>query len=66
MQYNFHIWNKMASSGISLALQNFLRGKLPVVVCVGSDLTIGDSVGPVCGSLLTRQKQAHLFVYGTL
>ena len=66
MQYNFHIWNKMASSGISLALQNLLRGKLPIVVCVGSDLTIGDSAGPVCGSLLMQRKQAPLFVYGTL
>lgn len=66
MEYTFHVWNKMASVGIECALQAYLHGAMPVVVCVGSDLSIGDSVGPVCGSMLARRKTRDLFIYGTL
>lgn len=39
----------------------------PVVVCVGSDLAIGDSLGPICGSLLKYKTQGvNFFLYGTL
>ncbi len=39
----------------------------PVVVCVGSDLAIGDSLGPICGSLLKYKTQGvQCFLYGTL
>lgn len=39
----------------------------PVVVCVGSDLAIGDSLGPIVGSLLRYKTQGvNAFVYGTL
>ncbi len=39
----------------------------PVVVCVGSDLAIGDSLGPITGSLLKYKTQGvHFFLYGTL
>ena len=41
--------------------------ELPVVVCVGSDLAIGDSLGPIVGSLLRYKTQGvNAFVYGTL
>ena len=66
MAYSFHVWNKMACVGIETALQAMLHGKMPVVVCVGSDLSIGDSVGPVCGSMLLQRKKSDLFIYGTL
>lgn len=66
MEYNFHVWNQMACCGIATALHAYLQGKLPVIVCVGSDLSIGDSVGPVCGSMLIKRKISQLFVYGTL
>lgn len=39
----------------------------PVVVCVGSDLAIGDSLGPIVGSMLKYKTQGvHAFIYGTL
>ncbi len=39
----------------------------PVVVCIGSDLAIGDSLGPITGSMLQYKTQgANLFLYGTL
>ena len=39
----------------------------PVVLCVGSDLAIGDSLGPICGSMLKYKTQGiNAYVYGTL
>ena len=41
--------------------------KPPVIVCVGSDLAIGDSLGPITGSMLKFKTQGlHAFVYGSL
>ena len=39
----------------------------PIVVCVGSDLAIGDSLGPIVGSILRYKTQGlNTFIYGTL
>lgn len=39
----------------------------PVIVCVGSDLAIGDSLGPITGSMLKYKTQGlNAFIYGTL
>lgn len=39
----------------------------PVVVCIGSDLAIGDSLGPIAGSMLRYKTQGlNVFLYGTL
>ena len=41
--------------------------KPPVIVCIGSDLAIGDSLGPLVGSMLKYTTQGmHVFIYGTL
>ena len=98
MEYSFHIYNKLAADGISVAADrllsaHFLYGKRkrtgagicstqieeeldgdrkskekpPVVVCVGSDLAIGDSLGPIVGSMLKYKTQGlQLYIYGTL
>ena len=43
------------------------KAPLPVIVCVGSDLAIGDSLGPITGSLLKYKTQGvNCFLYGTL
>ena len=40
---------------------------LPIVVCVGSDLVIGDSLGPLTGSMLSFKTQGlGAYIYGTL
>ena len=40
---------------------------MPIIVCVGSDLAIGDSLGPICGSMLLYKTQGTgAYVYGTL
>lgn len=39
----------------------------PVVVCIGSDLAIGDSLGPITGSMIKYKTQGlNVFLYGTL
>lgn len=44
-----------------------LQTKPPVVVCIGSDLAIGDSLGPITGSMLRYKTQGlGIFLYGTL
>lgn len=38
----------------------------PVVLCIGTDRMIGDSLGPLVGSLLEKKRRSGLAVYGTL
>ena len=60
-----HQNKKMQGAGTH-SMQN-IPEKMPVVVCVGSDLAIGDSLGPVCGSMLQYRTQGlNAFLYGTL
>ena len=90
MEYAFHIYNKYAADGISMAIESLLKADLhrklssranaefrkrfdgnlhkpPVVVCIGSDLAVGDSLGPIAGSMLKYKTQGlGVFVYGTL
>lgn len=40
-------------------------GKLPVVLCIGSDRVTGDCLGPIVGQMLT-ESNVNAFVYGTL
>ncbi|SES38844.1 spore protease YyaC [Salipaludibacillus aurantiacus] len=37
-----------------------------VVVCIGTDRSTGDSLGPLTGTLLSERRPRHLHVYGTL
>ncbi len=77
MEYAFHTYNSHASNGITTSLDHVLRKtigagmdvskNLPVIVCVGSDLVIGDSLGPLTGSMLAFKTQGlGVYVYGTL
>ncbi len=78
MEYSFHIYNRLAKDGLAMALTSLLNDnarkkglteqKSPVVfVCVGSDLAIGDSLGPIAGSMLKYKTQGlNTFLYGTL
>lgn len=40
-------------------------GKLPVILCIGSDRVTGDCLGPLVGQMLF-ERGAEAFVYGTL
>lgn len=69
MEYTFHFFNSLASLGSERALQNLLGdcSTPPVVACIGSDLAIGDCLGPIVGTMLSSKIQAKsAFIYGTL
>ena len=68
MEYSFSRYNQYAADGVTVALERLLPERtFPVVVCIGSDLAVGDSLGPVAGSLLKYKTQGlGAFVYGTL
>ncbi len=67
MEYAFHFYNTMAETGVLMALTKLLgvQEAPPVVLCIGSDLAVGDSLGPVTGTLLQKNGFGG-FVYGTL
>ena len=58
-------------SGI-LKLTAFLHSIIPranvayVVICIGTDRSTGDSLGPLTGTLLKENSLQHLSVYGSL
>ena len=69
MVYSFSICNALASDGEYAALKKILSAcdKPPVTLCVGSDLSVGDSLGPLVGTILKDSLSRHnIFVYGTL
>lgn len=68
MEYSFHFYNALAETGLMMALNKCL-GELtspPVVLCIGSDLAVGDSLGPVTGTMLRERGEFRGYVYGTL
>lgn len=69
MTYTFHFYNSLAETGLLMALSRFIKQgtEPPVIVCIGSDLAVGDSLGPVTGTMLKRKmKFNQTYVYGTL
>ncbi|MDE7086868.1 MAG: spore protease YyaC [Clostridia bacterium] len=69
MEYSFNVYNTLAPSGEVLALKRILPEitAAPVIVCIGSDLSVGDSLGPVTGTKLKEKlKGLNVYVYGTL
>jgi putative sporulation protein YyaC len=64
--FSFNSFNNYAEDGISEALKNINdKNSKPIIICVGSDLVLGDSLGPLVGTLL-KKKNIRSFVYGTL
>lgn len=64
--YSFNVFNKFVKDGIIQALNecNFQERK-PIFVCIGSDLVLGDSLGPLVGTFL-RKRNLAAYIYGTL
>lgn len=48
------------------ALETHTRRPEVVIVCIGTDRSTGDSLGPLVGTFLERQDLDNIFVYGTL
>ena len=56
---------KNVVTAIKERLWDILKGEIPIFVCIGTDATIGDSLGPICGTFLENRMKEE-FVYGTL
>ncbi len=65
-EFSFSVFNNYSQDGIfqSLSECNPNNDK-PIIVCIGSDLVLGDSLGPLVGTFL-RNKRLGAYVYGTL
>ena len=69
MEFSFNLYNAMAPGGVCLSLKKMLPAgsPVPVILCIGSDLSVGDSLGPVVGTKLKeRLSGLNCYVYGTL
>ena len=51
---------------LSNGLKNILTNKKIVVLCIGSDKVVGDSLGPAIGTMLIDGLQTDVIVYGSL
>lgn len=66
ISYTFSSFNNYAPDGISQALEKCNPdNNKPIIICVGSDLVLGDSLGPLVGTML-KQKSLLCYIYGTL
>ena len=64
--YSFSVFNQYCAGGVSRVLGEYnAANRSPIIVCVGSDLVLGDSLGPLVGTLL-KQKGGGTYIYGTL
>ncbi len=65
-QYTFNTANKIVSSCVADALAKLNpNNRTPLFICVGSDLVLGDSLGPLVGTML-KKKKVQSYIYGTL
>jgi len=62
-EFVFNVNDKNVVENICGCLSSVLQGEVPVIVCIGTDLSIGDSLGPLTGTMLT-EKDVNTFVYG--
>jgi len=64
--FAFNSFNNYTENGIcqSLAECN-CDNVFPTIVCIGSDLVLGDSLGPLVGTFL-KKRNLGTFIYGTL
>lgn len=63
---SFDLFNENTPTEISMVLKGFYEPiRKPVIVCIGSDLVLGDSLGPLVGTLL-KKKGVNAYVYGSL
>jgi putative sporulation protein YyaC len=67
-ELRFYYLEESASYNIAKALYQRIpiQNRPIVVVCIGTDRSTGDSLGPLVGSLLQEYKPNHFSIYGTL
>lgn len=65
-EYVFNSFNDYSNDGISMALRQFVQNQSDaIIVGVGSDLLVGDSLGPLTCTMI-KKRCSYNFIYGTL
>lgn len=65
-KFVYNSFYKSSVMGIKKSLNVVFNTNKPVIVCIGSDLAIGDSLGPLTGTKLYNLLNGKAYVYGTL
>lgn len=65
-QYSFNVENANSAIQVKNCLRGIIRGSIPVIICMGSDCCIGDSLGPLVGTMLESSVGNRAYIYGTL
>lgn len=64
--FSFSTFSEFSSNGIFQSLiECNPKHKKPIFICIGSDLVLGDSLGPLVGTFL-KNKNVQSYIYGTL
>ena len=64
--FTFNAFNDNSEKSIGNALTSCnKKTKTPIIICVGSDLVLGDSLGPLVGTMLAK-RNVCAYIYGTL
>ena len=64
--FSFSSFNDFTSDGIFQSLIDCNpKNKKPIFICIGSDLVLGDSLGPLVGTFL-KNRNVKSYIYGTL
>lgn len=66
IKYVFNSIKRDNSQEIAKCVKTLYNSTVPVIVCVGTDLIVGDSLGPLVGSRLKTALNGSAFIYGTL
>lgn len=64
--YNSPMIRTILQQELTNLLQNALPQQPIVVVCIGTDRSTGDSLGPLVGSSLAKYRSSFMHVYGTI
>lgn len=66
IKFVFNSLERNNSFEISKCLKQNYNSNIPVIVCIGSDIVVGDSLGPYVGTKLNKLIGEKSFIYGTL
>ena len=63
-----HSSSKNAYLSVSFGLTEYMlsQDKLPIIVCIGCDRVVGDSLAPIVGDILKNKYNLPTYVYGDL
>ena len=65
-EFTFSTFSEYVAQSIGQSLLELNKqGKRPIFICIGSDLVLGDSLGPLVGTFL-KNKNIGAYIYGTL